>query len=241
MADNVQKIPLARSLEQFANRKIAGAMTLYGMSLPASIVSIVSAGIVTVKFELTNIPYTLPNVTVPVVGCEFGRPPYQVGTLGRVVPTDAYLGGISGLGGGTADLSRRGNLSNLAWEPIGSVNWSASDDPNAYVLYGPDGVILRTSDSTCKVVVSKTGVDLYPPPGLPVTVHGNLVVTGNISGANLELSGAIQGPGAATYTGNIHTTGTVTGDTDVVAAGISGAMHTHSGVTTGSGDSGPPV
>ena len=40
---------------------------------------------------------------------------------------------------------------------------------------------------------------------------------------------------------NIHTTATITGDTDVIAAGKSGKSHLHSGVTTGGGDSGPPV
>lgn len=43
------------------------------------------------------------------------------------------------------------------------------------------------------------------------------------------------------FSGTIHTPGTITGDTDVVAHGTSGHTHEHSGVTPGSGTSGPPV
>lgn len=43
------------------------------------------------------------------------------------------------------------------------------------------------------------------------------------------------------FSATIHTPGTITGDTDVIADGISGKGHTHSGVTAGSSDTGPPV
>ena len=106
-----QKTPVARSLELFANRKVRGALAALGQSLPATVVSR-TGGIVTVKFALTS-PYTLPNVTVPIVGSEYVRLPIQAGCPGFVMSADAYLGGMSGLGGGTADLSPRGNLSML--------------------------------------------------------------------------------------------------------------------------------
>jgi hypothetical protein len=43
------------------------------------------------------------------------------------------------------------------------------------------------------------------------------------------------------FSGNIHTPDTITGDTDVIADGISGATHLHGGVQSGSSDTGPPV
>lgn len=46
--------------------------------------------------------------------------------------------------------------------------------------------------------------------------------------------------GAVEITGDVHTPGTITGDTDVVAAGKSGKGHKHTGVTAGSGVSGGP-
>lgn len=48
-------------------------------------------------------------------------------------------------------------------------------------------------------------------------------------------TGAFSIDGAVETTGNIHTPGTITGDTDVVAAGKSGKNHTHGGVQPGAG------
>jgi hypothetical protein len=40
--------------------------------------------------------------------------------------------------------------------------------------------------------------------------------------------------------GDVHSTGTITGDVDVIADDVSGKSHTHGGVDTGPGDTGPP-
>jgi hypothetical protein len=158
-AGNWQKIPLARSLNQFAEKKIRGAMALLGNVLPAQVVS-VSNSIVTVKFLLaatTNSPYTLPNVTVPIAGPEYVRMPTQIGDKGVVIPSDVYLGGVSGLGGGTADLSLQANLSSLIFLSIGNKNFSATDDPNAVVIYGPNGTILRNIAKTVTLTLNESG------------------------------------------------------------------------------------
>jgi hypothetical protein len=60
-------------------------------------------------------------------------------------------------------------------------------------------------------------------------------VTGVINVQNVN--GATN---AGTITGSLNATGTVTGQADVVGGGKSLKTHTHSGVTTGSGNSGPP-
>lgn len=52
--------------------------------------------------------------------------------------------------------------------------------------------------------------------------------------------GTIEIKGNISHTGNQTTTGTVTGETDVIAAGISGKGHVHSGVKGGSDTSGEP-
>src|ERR1700682_2240852 len=99
MADQAQKTSLARGLEQFANRKVRSAIELLGQALPASVATVVSSGIVTVKFELTNVPFTLPQITAPILGSKYVRLPIQTGMKGMVIAADAYLGGMSGLGG----------------------------------------------------------------------------------------------------------------------------------------------
>jgi hypothetical protein len=151
--NQAQKTPIARSLESFAGRKAELLDQQMGWELPCHVVTVVSSGIVTVAFDLTNIPYTIQNITVPVLMFEYVRFPIQAGCKGRTITADAYLGGVSGLGGGIADLTRRPNLSNLCFMPIGNTNFSATDDPNAVVIYGPTGAIIRTTakDSTLTV------------------------------------------------------------------------------------------
>jgi hypothetical protein len=230
MADQVQKTPIARTLNQFSERKARGIIALTGRSLPASVTAVVSSGIVTVKFELTDIPYTLPPLTCPLFGPEYVRYPIQAGCKGFVVPADAYLGGVSGLGGGTANLAQRGNLSTLVFFPIGNKGWSATDDPNALVLYGPDGVIIRDLNKTNVLDVSSTEVTLVLkagsftvtlPAGLPMIVNGNLQVNGG-----LGLSGNITAAdGVSTYAGNLATTGEVTAKVGVASVALSTHKH----------------
>lgn len=65
---------------------------------------------------------------------------------------------------------------------------------------------------------------------------------GDGQGAVVTLkSGQITSSGAWTHTGNFTASGTITGQTDVVANGTSGHTHKHSGVQTGSGQTGTPV
>ena len=213
MPDNSQKTALARTLNQFAERKVRGAIDLFGKALPASVVAVVSSGIVTVKFEIaktTNSPYTLPNVTVPLFGPEYIRYPIQAGCMGVVFPSDAYLGGVSGLGGGVADLSLRGNLSTLVFFPIGNSGWSASDDPNALVLYGPDGVIIRNLAGTSKITTNADGVTVAPPAGKPTAIQ-----------SDAQLTGQIKNPGGGTYSQPITTSADVTGNNVIAGAMVS--------------------
>ena len=216
MSSNAQKTPIARSLESFAERKVLGALEMLGQQLPASVVS-VNGSIVNVKFELTNVPYTLPQTTMPLIGSEYLRLPIQPGCMGFVVSADAYLGGVSGLGGGTADLSKRANLSTLVFVPIGNSGWSAPEDPNAAILYGPNGVILRDLMSKCKFVLIPGGVTMSLPASnvsmtmtaagfeftgpvkfnQPVTMQQTLNVVGALSAASAAITGVITAASAA--------------------------------------------
>jgi hypothetical protein len=234
MADNVQKTPIARTLNQFAERKALGAISLFGKALPASVVAVVSSGVVTVKFEIAktpNSPYTLPNVTVPLFGPEYIRYPIQAGCMGVVFPSDAYLGGVSGLGGGVADLSQRANLSSLVFFPIGNKAWTATDDPNSLVLYGPDGVIIRDQNSKTKITVTADGVVIDVQAGKAVTVNGNMIVSGN-----LQLGGNLESHPGSTYSGDIKTTGDVIAKVGAAQVGLSTHQHAQGNDTHGDGE-----
>ncbi len=166
MTDNAQKTPIAQNLSRFAEGKAQDQTQLQPRALPCSVVSVTGA-IVTVKFEVTG-PYTLPNVTMPLFGPEYVRYPIQVGDKGFAIPADAYLGGMSGLGGGTADLSQRGNLSTLAFLPIGNKAWTTVD-PNAVTIYGPNGVVVRDTNSQSTIVLTPNGIAVVGQNSVTIT------------------------------------------------------------------------
>lgn len=239
-----QKSSLVQSIGNYTADKINSAMQLVGRSLPCSVVS-VQGSIVTVKFELTNIPFTIPQVTIPVFGPEYIRYPIQVGDKGFCVAADASLRGITDLGVGTADLVQPSNLGALVFYPIGNKNWSAVDG-NALVMYGPNGCVIRDSGSGCVITLTPTGVktvvgsttvevvgNKVTVTSTDVVINGNLTVHGVITGdQGFNISG---GTTTANITGNVNIVGTLTNNSKNV-----GSTHTHSGVQPGSGNTGAP-
>ena len=189
VADNAQKVPFIYAMNAFATQKALDAINLLGKALPASIVSI-TGSIVTVKFEVNAGQQQLPNITIPKLESQWLRAPTQVGDKGMVVPCDLYLGGMSGLGGGVADLTQPSNLGALAWIPVSNSSWSAPSDPNKAFVNGPDGVIIQDENGNTIITVDKTtGVTIKVPLGMSVTIN-----TLPISAAGL-LSGALWNSG----------------------------------------------
>lgn len=73
-----------------------------------------------------------------------------------------------------------------------------------------------------------------------LTLNGNLTVVGLTTTRGLVSTVPIAGGNAVEIEGNVHATGVVTGDTDVISGTVSGAHHIHS-ASGGTGDGGPPV
>jgi hypothetical protein len=219
MASNVQKTPLGLSLNRFARTKALDQIQISGLSLPCSVVS-VRGQVVQVAFQVIAAPgqaaVTLPNVTIPVATSFYDWVPFRPGDLGVAVSADAYLGGISGLGGGVASMSRPGNLTALVFLPVANVGWTVPDATQR-VVQGAGGVLLRTLDGVCSIDITPTGIAITVPAGRQVAINGN--------GGSIAISDA--------------TVSVTSGD--VVADGISLKTHVHGGVQPGGGDTGPPV
>lgn len=234
MADNAQKNWLPDTLNRFGQKKAWEAIQQLGKALPASIASVLRPGVpvVQVKFELVAAPFTIPNVTCPVFGPQWIRMPLQVGMKGVVFPIDTYLGGVSGIGGGDAQLGvTPGNLSSLVFFPIGNANWEASEAPTSVVIYGPDGVIIRNVAKTISMTLSDTGIVFKGPVIFEnvVTMQGNLQLGGSIE--------SVDG-GGAPYAGDLKTTGNVIANFGE-AGQIGLTTHTHSSSTPGNQTSAP--
>ena len=142
MSNSAQKFPLQISLGNIAKKGANDAISLLGMSLPASVVS-VSGAFVTVKFEILS-DYSLPQITVPVLGSLYVREPLQTGDKGVLIPCDANIAGITGQDGSTADMTAPANLSGLMFMPIGNMNWK-SVDPSMLTLTGLSDLMVRNN------------------------------------------------------------------------------------------------
>ena len=123
--------------------------------------------------------------------------------------------------------------------PISNKNWF-SVNGQYLVLYGPQGVEITTINQDCKLTLTSSGItidlnggNLYVNNG-NTTMTGNLTVQGKITGqGGFAISGGTGG--TMNVTGNIVSTGTITNNGKNI-----GSTHTHSGVQTGSGNTGTP-
>lgn len=201
---NAQKTPFVRTINEFASRRVAAAIQLLGKSLPATVVS-VNNSIVTVKFELQT-TFTLPRVTVPIATSQWRREPTQVGDKGVVRPSDVPLGGITGLGAETTSLVTVANLESLVWDPVASSKWTATPDPNAYVIWGPNGFICRDVGGNCSIVGNTTEIVATAKTKLTLKVGSSSIVVDTngvtINGVKIDTSGNITGIADMTSTGN---------------------------------------
>ena len=240
MSDNSLKNPLYRSLSNATQTKILDAITLSGKALPCHVIEAQGA-MITVAFDLQS-TYTLPQITIPLFGPIYIRYPIQPGDLGIVIPADARLGYTSGQGGGLADLSQPANLAALFFMPIGNATWTTVD-PSAVTIYGPNGVVLRDTNSGAVVTLTPSGINCVVGSSSFDIVDGTITATTTnfvVNASNIELNGQLtQGTSGGGYPATLQ--GPVTVVHDVTANGTSVHTHVHSGVQTGSGDSGPPV
>lgn len=164
MPDNALKTPFGKRINELATERAQNEILLSGRALPCTVVS-GNGRFVVVNFEVQS-QFTLPQMQVPVASAEYFRAPIGPGCRGFVTSADYYLGGMSGLGGGVATLAAQGNLSNLVFVPIGNTGWP--DVPAGFaVVYGPEGVILRTSDDAVSITIGPDGkIDMVAPGGV---------------------------------------------------------------------------
>lgn len=223
MTDDHSKLWFQSLLNQTAMARAQQAIKNLGRALPC-VVTAVNGALVTVKFQVDTSPWTLPPITIPKAESNWVRMATQVGDLGVTAPSDVYLGGISGIGGGTADMRPRGNLSALYFVPISNAS-SGPVDQNASQIQGPNGVILQTTEGTTSSVVTNqegttitfgTTTFVLNATGITLTVGGQTFTWG---GTQAVSTLPIQAP-------------------DVILPNGAVNPHTHPGVQPGSGNSG---
>lgn len=158
MSGNQQKTPFGESISRFATSTAKSVGELVGKSLPATLKAI-TGSIVQLNYEVTG-SQTLPSPTVPLMGSKYHRLPYQPGEKGVTLAGGAYLGGMSGLGEGTADLSQRGNLSTQFWAPLSSADWPAEDQNTHTLIGGPNGIKLKDATGAAILTMTATTISM---------------------------------------------------------------------------------
>jgi hypothetical protein len=217
------RTPISITLPRLSAAVAGDAQQLTGQSLPCKVVA-VSGQIVTVAFQI-NSSFTLPQVKMPMATWGYSQPPVQVGDLGYAVPADAYLGGMSGLGGGTAALTQLANLATLVFHPISNTVFTSPDSKCYYIHgVGTSGSVTQSGDGNTAVTIDTNGVK--------VAIGGTTVF--ELTSSSLVL----------TFGGNsitLNSAGIDVPNGDVMAGVISLLMHLTSEVQSGSAVSGPPV
>lgn len=169
----------------------------------------VSGSIVTVAFDVADA--NLPQVTIPVLGPEYIRLPIQVGDKGVAFPASVPIGNVSGLG-------------------------AAAANPNISVVCGNLSTLIwfPVGSANFSATPDANALVLYGPDGVIIKDKaGNTVATLTSSGWTLTAPTTIQMT-VGSKTLKITSSGIfIDGETTDFLA------HTHSGVQTGGGTSGP--
>lgn len=216
MAGDPQKTPPVQTLNSFAAQKIQDAIQQLGQALPCHVTAI-NGQIVTVAFDVQSadpaFQATLPTVSLPIATSLYDWIPIQKGDKGYTVPADVNLGGVSGLGGGTATFTQPGNLTALVHTPVSNASWSVPN-VNQRVVQGPEGVLLRD-------IPGNSTIDI---------TAGTIVATRGASSMTLTGSTAVLQQGTASIT---IENGTIAFVGSLFFNGNSYLLHEHVGVTTG--------
>lgn len=213
MAGNAAKLWLQKLQNQNAINRALQVIENKGDALPCRVVA-VNGSLVTVAFEVDASPWTLPQITIPKAESRWIRVPTQVGDFGVTIPADVYLGGISGQGGGTAQMVRQGNMTSLLFVPCASKSFPSVNTNQAYVS-GPQGVLLETEDHKSSIQLNESGITL--------TFNGQTITfnaSGFTSNVAVQVNSTVTATGEGTFNGG-HT--------------VSQHEHPVTGIQTGSG------
>ena len=140
-----QKHPFVEMLTNHTRNEVASAQYVLGKGVPCSVEEVDKTGtIVVVKIEMEQPDYVFPLITCPVYGPEWVRWPIQKGDKGVLFNASFGLGAMTGLGEGVARWAPVGNLGAGVFFPLGNTKFGETENAKAVVIYGPEGVVLKT-------------------------------------------------------------------------------------------------
>jgi len=213
MSDLSKKVIFAQNIGEIARHAISSESQSNGYQLPCRVARVITDesgntidGFVEIEFQVVGLSVPFPNIVVPVVGWRYLRFPIQVGDVGITITIDTDTQYISGIYDGIATINGSGNLGpTLAFLPIMNTRMENSDNPQAVVVVGPQGAIIRDDNSNSVVTISATGIRMQ---------SGSAYIQINHNGS-IDIEG-----------------------TSVTVMGKNFLSHQHSGVQTGTSNTG---
>lgn len=192
------RTPLNIALSDFAQSKAQDEIFKTGRCLPCTVTA-VTGYIVTVNFNVVSNFTFPPNVKMPIAAWRYILPPVQIGDKGFAIPGDVYLGGVSGLGGGNADLTQQSNLANLVFFPITSATWVPVDS-KAVVIQGvsPSGVVLKSGNGSSSITINDNSITIVSNGSTLSIGSGGIALDGVKWDTHVHLYN--PGPGSETET-----------------------------------------
>lgn len=180
---NSQKTPLAQSLQKLIGVRAQDAINAIGKGLPCTVASVDGPGIVTVNFEVSVSPATLPQVQMPVNKPRYINYPIKVGDIGVALSADLRTGGLTGLGGGTPNIQDTvANMAAMTFFWLGHTN-EEFIDADALELYGnilvtPDALGFFGGTKVAKQSVPGPATDLPTAIALANGIRAALIAYG---------------------------------------------------------------
>lgn len=144
--DNL-KNPFQNRMVEWALRKTNNATEQIAKSIPMYVQQI-EKDFVHASFVPQNGIFTMPIMKMPQSFSGYGREPTQTQDQGNAVPSNYYMGGVSGFSGGNTSFYPRGNLSSLSYQPSSNMNASGRDYDQHTETGGPNGWLVKVMDQS---------------------------------------------------------------------------------------------
>src|ERR1700751_6166414 len=124
--DNVQKLSFVTLMHDFVRTQAQNHFHDVPKSLPCHVSKILENDFLELTFDVTG-PFTLPKITVKQSFSKYHREQTQVGDKGYITANNTYLGGSSGMSGGTSSMYPRGKLTTGAFQPVSEKQFPVRD------------------------------------------------------------------------------------------------------------------
>jgi hypothetical protein len=125
-------------MNQWSNKRTNTSQERQTKSIPCHVQK-VDKDFITVAFETQNSIFTPPTVKIPQSMSQYGRDPTQVKDKGYAVPSNYYLGGVTGDAGGSTNFYPRGNLTAISFQPVSHKQNPDRDYDQLTHMGGPNG------------------------------------------------------------------------------------------------------